>query len=112
MVGSSEDPEVPVVVSIGDVKVADDSVETDSDDGGDSDHSDSERKPRPEPNKPLLRYHINTNLETDGKGQIVSYEEYTSFEVSVLLMYRAQTEAPRRYRFSFRHHDHETGRYA
>ncbi|RSL84371.1 hypothetical protein CEP52_016453 [Fusarium oligoseptatum] len=42
------------------------------------------------------------NLDTDGKCHIVSYEEYTSFEVSVLLMYRVQTEAPRRYRFAFR----------
>ncbi|ETS87117.1 hypothetical protein PFICI_00945 [Pestalotiopsis fici W106-1] len=111
-VGSSTDPEVPAVVSIEDVKVATDSVEIDSDDCGDSDDDDSKRKPRPEPNKPLLRYHVNTNLETDDKGQIISYEEYTPFGVSVLLMCRAQIEAPRRYRFASYHRDHETGLYA
>ncbi|OAL53442.1 SpvB-domain-containing protein [Pyrenochaeta sp. DS3sAY3a] len=58
---------------------------------------------------PLFRYHINENLETDDDGQVISYEEYSPFGVSVLLACRAAVEAPRRYRFAAYQRDNETG---
>ncbi|TPX14888.1 uncharacterized protein E0L32_004997 [Thyridium curvatum] len=113
LVGASADPEAPSVVTIEDFQVAADSSETESDGGSDSDDRRDEQAPRSNSNEPLLyRYVVSPNLETDDKGQIVSYEEYTPFGVSVLLMCKAKTEAPRRYRFALYHRDHETGLYA
>ncbi|KAG9605253.1 hypothetical protein KCU77_g1177, partial [Aureobasidium melanogenum] len=104
--------------------VADDGNENDDDVGNDDSDCHSERDeqrhdqhpPRqqkpPNDTQPLLRYHCNPSLETDNKGQVVSYEEYTPFGVSVVLACKSQTEAPRRYRFASYRRDRETGLYA
>lgn len=64
------------------------------------------------PTEKLIRYHVSTNLEVDDEGQVVSYEEYSPFGVSVLLACRSEVEAPRRHRFAAYRRDHETGLYA
>ncbi|KAK6341642.1 hypothetical protein TWF696_008711 [Orbilia brochopaga] len=61
---------------------------------------------------PLLRYHVNAHLETDEKAQVISYEEYNPFGVSVLLACKSDIEAPRIYRFAAYRRDNETGLYA
>lgn len=60
----------------------------------------------------LSRYHMSASLETDDRGQVVSYEEYNPFGVSMLLACRSDVEAPRRYRFAAYQRDNETGLYA
>ncbi|EHK24115.1 uncharacterized protein TRIVIDRAFT_49, partial [Trichoderma virens Gv29-8] len=60
---------------------------------------------------PLFRYHVSTSLETDEKAQIISYEEYSPFGVSVLQACKSDIEAPRRYRFAGYRRDNESGFY-
>jgi RHS repeat-associated protein len=61
---------------------------------------------------PLFRYHVSESLETDDRGQVISYEEYSPFGFSVLLACRSDIEAPRRFRFAAYERDNETGLYA
>ncbi|KAF1844451.1 SpvB-domain-containing protein [Cucurbitaria berberidis CBS 394.84] len=63
------------------------------------------------PKTPLIRYHINQNLEVDDTAQVISYEEYSPFGVSTLLTCRSNVEAPRHYRFAAYERDKETGLY-
>jgi RHS repeat-associated protein len=60
----------------------------------------------------LLRYHVSASLETDDKAQVISYEEYNAFGISMMLACRSDVEAPRRYRFAAYRRDNETGLYA
>jgi RHS repeat-associated protein len=60
----------------------------------------------------LFRYHVSESLETDDRGQVISYEEYSPFGFSVLLACRSDIEAPRRFRFAAYERDNETGLYA
>jgi RHS repeat-associated protein len=50
-------------------------------------------------------------LELDGDGQIISYEEYYPHGGSSYQAVRSQTEAPKRYRFTAKERDEETGFY-
>jgi RHS repeat-associated protein len=57
---------------------------------------------------PLMRYQTTNNLELDGEGLIVSYEEHTPYGSPTYTLRRAKTEASRRYRFAAYERDNET----
>lgn len=57
---------------------------------------------------PLMRYQTTNNLELDGEGLIVSYEEHTPFGSPTYTLRRSKTEAGRRYRFAAYERDKET----
>jgi RHS repeat-associated protein len=59
----------------------------------------------------LIRYQIGKNLELDGSGQLISYEEYSPFGSVVYTAKYQDVEAPREYRFASYKHDSETGLY-
>jgi RHS repeat-associated protein len=60
----------------------------------------------------ILRYQVHNGLETDDKGNIISYEEYSPFGRTVFSHFsRKDITAPRRYRFAGYQRDQETGLY-
>lgn len=74
-----------------------------------ADVSGTDRSPRR-----LVRYvhgnHLgSSNLEVDEQAQIISYEEYAPFGSSTHQAVRSRTETPKRYRFSGKERDEETG---
>ena len=58
---------------------------------------------------PLIRYQFENSIETDDKGQLVSYEEYSPFGMSTYTACRSDIAAPRAYRFAAYERDKETG---
>src|SRR5262249_13783009 len=62
----------------------------------------------------LIRYQFSNHLgsaslELDEDAQIISYEEYAPYGSSTYQAVRSQTEIPRRYRFTGKERDEETG---
>lgn len=62
----------------------------------------------------LMRYQFgnhlgSASLELDHTAQIISYEEYTPFGSSSYQAMRSQTETPKRYRYSGKERDEESG---
>jgi RHS repeat-associated protein len=51
------------------------------------------------------------NLELDDQAQIISYEEYTPYGSTCYQAVRSQTETPKRYRYTGKERDEETGLY-
>jgi len=59
-----------------------------------------------------LRIHLGSiNLELDSASRIISYEEYTPFGSTAYQAVRNQTEAPKRYRYTGKERDEESGLY-
>jgi RHS repeat-associated protein len=72
----------------------------------------------PDPNDPLLliRYQFgnhlgSASLELDEQAQIISYEEYSPYGSSTYQAVRSQTETAKRYRYTGKERDEETGLY-
>jgi RHS repeat-associated protein len=70
----------------------------------------------PDPNDPLLliRYQLgnhlgSASLELDEQAQIISYEEYSPYGSSTYQAVRSQTETAKRYRFTAKELDEESG---
>jgi RHS repeat-associated protein len=64
----------------------------------------------------LIRYHFgnhlgSASLELDDRAQIVSYEEYTPYGSTSYQAVRSQTETPKRYRYTGKERDEESGLY-
>lgn len=64
----------------------------------------------------LIRYQIGNHLgssifELDDQAQIISYEEYTPYGSTSYQAVRSQIETPKRYRYTGRERDDETGLY-
>jgi len=64
----------------------------------------------------LVRYQVadhlgSTRLELDDAGWIISYEEYSPYGSSTYQAVRRQTESPKRYRYTGKERDEETGLY-
>jgi RHS repeat-associated protein len=64
----------------------------------------------------LIRYqfgnHLDSaSLEVDNKAEIVSYEEYTPYGSTSYQAVRSQTETPKRYRYTGKERDEESGFY-
>jgi RHS repeat-associated protein len=64
----------------------------------------------------LIRYQFgnhlgSASLELDHQAQIISYEEYTPFGSTSYQAVRNQTETPKRYRYTGKERDEETGFY-
>jgi RHS repeat-associated protein len=64
----------------------------------------------------LTRYQFgnhlgSVSLELDDQAQIISYEEYTPFGSSSYQAVRSQTETPKRYRYTGKERDEESGLY-
>ena len=64
----------------------------------------------------LIRYQFgnhlgSASLELDDAGQIISYEEYAPYGSSTYQAVRSQTEAAKRYRYTGKEHDEESGLY-
>ena len=64
----------------------------------------------------LIRYQFgnhlgSTSLELDEQGQIISYEEYTPYGSTSYQAVRSQTEAAKRYRYTGKERDEESGLY-
>ncbi len=64
----------------------------------------------------LIRYQLSNHLqsaalELDDNGQIISYEEYYPYGSTSYQAVRNQTETPKRYRFTGKERDEETGLY-
>jgi len=64
----------------------------------------------------LIRYqygnHLGSaSLELDDQGQIISYEEYTPYGSTSYQAVRSQTETPKRYRYTGKERDEESGLY-
>ncbi|MDV6297232.1 SpvB/TcaC N-terminal domain-containing protein [Rhodococcus aetherivorans] len=81
-------------------------VETRTIDTADNDHA-----PRQ-----LIRYQFGNHLgsvclELDEKAQIISYEEYAPYGSSTYQAVRSQMETPKRYRYTGKERDEETGMY-
>jgi RHS repeat-associated protein len=62
----------------------------------------------------LIRYQFSNHLgsaslELDDQGQIISYEEYTPYGSTAYQAVRSQTETPKRYRYTGKERDEETG---
>jgi RHS repeat-associated protein len=62
----------------------------------------------------LVRYQYGNHLgsaclELDDRGRVISYEEYTPYGSSSYQAVAGQTEAPKRYRFTGKERDEETG---
>jgi RHS repeat-associated protein len=71
-----------------------------------------------EPNVPtrLIRYQLGNHLGSaalvlDHQAQIISYEEYTPYGSTSYQAVRSQTETPKRYRYTGKEHDEESGFY-
>ncbi|KAF2686932.1 hypothetical protein K458DRAFT_402459 [Lentithecium fluviatile CBS 122367] len=56
----------------------------------------------------LERYRLGNGLELDGKGNVISYEEYSPFGVSTLRVCRADVQSPSKFRYSNYERDSET----
>jgi len=72
----------------------------------------------PDPNDPLLliRYQFgnhlgSASLELDEQAQIISYEEYSPYGSSTYQAVRSQTETAKRYRYTGKERDGESGLY-
>ena len=64
----------------------------------------------------LVRYQLgnhlgSASLELDRDGQIISYEEYTPYGSTTYQAVRSQTEMPKRYRYTGKERDEESGLY-
>ncbi len=64
----------------------------------------------------LIRYQFGNHLgsaalELDDQAQIISYEEYTPYGSTAYQAVRSQTETPRRYRYTGKERDEESGLY-
>jgi RHS repeat-associated protein len=64
--------------------------------------------------KQLIRYqfgnHVGSvSMELDERGQIISYEEYTPYGSTTYQAMRSQTETPKRYRYTGKERDEESG---
>ncbi len=64
----------------------------------------------------LIRYQFDNHfgsasLELDDQGQIISYEEYTPYGNTSYQAVRSQTETPKRYRYTSKDRDEESGLY-
>ncbi|WP_204043226.1 SpvB/TcaC N-terminal domain-containing protein [Acrocarpospora phusangensis] len=64
----------------------------------------------------LIRYQFGNHLgsvalELDERAQIISYEEYTPYGNSAYQAVRGRTETPKRYRYTGKERDEETGLY-
>lgn len=64
--------------------------------------------------KQLTRYQFgnhlgSASLELDGSGQVISYEEYTPYGSTSYQAVRSQTETPKRYRYTGKERDEESG---
>jgi RHS repeat-associated protein len=64
----------------------------------------------------LIRYQLgnhlgSASLELDDQAQIISYEEYTPYGSTSYQGVRSQTETPKRYRFTGKERDEESGLY-
>ena len=64
----------------------------------------------------LIRYQFSnhlgsTSLELDDQAQIISYEEYTPYGSTSYQAVRSQTETPKRYRYTGKERDEESGLY-
>jgi RHS repeat-associated protein len=64
----------------------------------------------------LIRYQFgnhlgSASLELDGQAQIISYEEYTPYGSTSYQAVRDQTETPKRYRYTGKERDEESGLY-
>ncbi|WP_406389680.1 SpvB/TcaC N-terminal domain-containing protein [Streptomyces sp. NBC_00887] len=62
----------------------------------------------------LFRYQLgnhlgSTSLELDDRARIISYEEYTPYGSTSYQAVRSQTETPKRYRYTGKERDEETG---
>lgn len=62
----------------------------------------------------LIRYQLANHLrsscvELDHEAQIISYEEYAPYGSSTYQAVRSATETPKRYRYTAKEHDEETG---
>lgn len=62
----------------------------------------------------LVRYQLTNHLgsaavELDAAGRLITYEEYSPFGSTTYQAVRSQTETPKRYRFSGRERDEESG---
>jgi RHS repeat-associated protein len=62
----------------------------------------------------LIRYQLgnhlgSASLELDHQAQIISYEEYTPYGSTSYQAVRSQTETPKRYRYTGKERDEETG---
>jgi RHS repeat-associated protein len=73
------------------------------------DTAESDRAPRQ-----AVRYQLgdqlgSVSLELDDDGQIVSYEEYAPYGSTTYQAVRSQTETPKRYRFTGKERDEESG---
>ena len=76
------------------------------------------RYPRHDPMDPrqLIRYQFgnhlgSASLELDEQAQIISYEEYTPYGSTSYQAVRSQTETPKRYRYTGKERDEESGLY-
>ncbi|MHC1764911.1 MAG: SpvB/TcaC N-terminal domain-containing protein [Verrucomicrobiia bacterium] len=72
--------------------------------------------PDPRDSLQLIRYqsgnHLGSaTLELDDEAQIISYEEYTPYGNTSYQAVRSQTERPKRYRFTGKERDEESGLY-
>lgn len=72
----------------------------------------------PNPNDPLqlIRYQFgnhlgSASLELDGQAQIISYEEYSPYGSSTYQAVRSETKAAKRYRYTGKERDDESGMY-
>jgi len=75
------------------------------------DAADNDRSPTQ-----LTRYQFgnhqgSASLELDDEAQIISYEEYSPYGNSTYQAVRSQTEAAKRYRYTGKEHDEESGLY-
>ena len=78
--------------------------------GGDA-HLDSGNDPAPQQ---LIRYQFgnhlgSASLELDDQAQIISYEEYHPYGSTSYQAVRSQTETPKRYRYTGKERDEESG---
>ncbi|MFZ4657597.1 MAG: SpvB/TcaC N-terminal domain-containing protein [Caldilineaceae bacterium] len=70
----------------------------------------------PSMGQPLIRYQFgnhlgSASLELDEQAQIISYEEYAPYGSSTYQAARSQTERPKRYRYTGKERDEESGLY-
>ena len=71
---------------------------------------------RPGSPQQLIRYQFgnhlgSASLELDDQAQIISYEEYTPYGSTSYQAVRSQTETPKRYRYTGKERDEESGLY-
>jgi hypothetical protein len=57
----------------------------------------------------LANHLCSVNLELDGAGEIVSYEEYTPYDSTSYYAVRSQLGSPKRYRYTGQERDGESG---